>query len=444
MSRREDKVTRAAHIKKHTRGTSNEISFSVLDAAKNALDGDANDVPHAPRFGGISLFTLPGRRKKPAPTPTKERGLPLSTGDFVSVEDSGPVPLPSKPALPVAASTSSASPAPKPLAASSAPAKPKRSPEEEIARRKARRKMSKIVAITVIVLITIGLLVAGGLYLYHEFQNQRSNVATLDEALNLVSRADETIKKLDAVVADPFASSAADTRSTVQANLPATEQLLQDADEKARAMSLELRGAKDKEAANQTVAAIAARRSLITQGTVLMNAAAEAQDASTRVDEAWKTVLQADDLARQAAKLITDTTVENVEASKEKTNEALAAFDSALGAFNDVQYVYQLADFSPFVEYIQKRKESLGYAVASNDALLAKDKEEATAQNNAYNIADAEAATLAKALPEDPSSVVDEAFETATAETLKAYSTARLQAGSADAFINDYLGAETK
>ncbi len=93
MDKWEDKITRAAHIKKHTRGTSNEISFSVLDAAKNALDGDANDKQkHAPFSGRISLFTLPGRRKKPAGTPTKERGLPLSTGDFVSVEDSGPVP----------------------------------------------------------------------------------------------------------------------------------------------------------------------------------------------------------------------------------------------------------------------------------------------------------------------------------------------------------------
>lgn len=88
MGKREDKITRAAHIKRHTRGTSNEISFSVLDAAKNALEGDDDGLKHRP--GRISLFTLPGKRKKPAPTPTKERGLPLSTGGFVSVDDSGP------------------------------------------------------------------------------------------------------------------------------------------------------------------------------------------------------------------------------------------------------------------------------------------------------------------------------------------------------------------
>ena len=62
MGKREDKITRAAHIKRHTRGTSNEISFSVLDAAKNALEGDDDGLKHRP--GRISLFTLPGKREK--------------------------------------------------------------------------------------------------------------------------------------------------------------------------------------------------------------------------------------------------------------------------------------------------------------------------------------------------------------------------------------------
>ena len=79
MRKKGDKLAHAAHIKRHTAGTSNEISFSVLDAARNALDekGRAGRDARLPRFGGISLFTLPARRKKPAGTPTKEQGLPL-------------------------------------------------------------------------------------------------------------------------------------------------------------------------------------------------------------------------------------------------------------------------------------------------------------------------------------------------------------------------------
>ncbi len=441
MGKWEDKITRAAHIKKHTRGTSNEISFSVLDAAKNALDGDGNDKQkHGP--GRIALFTLPGRHKKPAPTPTKERGLPLSTGDFVSVDDSASTSKMG--ALPSAARPTSQTEKSSPAPLAVVPSKPKRSPEEEIARRKARRRLSKWLAVAVIVVVSIGLLGAGGMYLYRDYQSQQGHVAVLDDALSLVKEADETIQQLDEVVTDPFAEGSEEQRTAIQAQLEAVEQKLQDADEKARAVSLELNGAREKEAANQAVAGIAARFTLVEQGQLLMNAATEAQSAAEGVDAAWKTVLEGDDLARQAAQLVTETTAENVEASKSKTNEALAAFDEAYAAFLDVQATYPQADLTQFVDYIAKRQESLGYAIASDDAILAKNKEEATAQNNAYNIADAEAATLAKALPDDPSSIVDEAFEDATSDVAKAYSTARLQARSADAFISDYLGAGSK
>lgn len=441
MGKWEDKITRAAHIKKHTRGTSNEISFSVLDAAKNALDGDGSEKQkHGP--GRIALFTLPGRHKKPAPTPTKERGLPLSTGDFVSVDDGASTSKMG--ALPSAARPTSQTEKSSPAPLAVVPAKPKRSPEEEIARRKARRRLSKWLAVAVIVVVSIGLLGAGGVYLYRDYQNQQGHVAVLDDALSLVKEADETIQQLDEVVTDPFAEGSEEQRTAIQAQLEAVERKLQDADEKARAVSLELNGAREKEAANQAVAGIAARFTLVEQGQLLMNAATEAQSAAENVDAAWKTVLEGDDLARQAAQLVTETTSENVEASKNKTNEALAAFDEAYAAFLDVQATYPQADLTQFVDYVAKRQESLGYAIASDDAILAKNKEEATAQNNAYNIADAEAATLAKALPDDPSSIVDEAFEDATSDVAKAYSTARLQARSADAFISDYLGAGSK
>ena len=149
----------------------------------------------------------------------------------------------------------------------------------------------------------------------------------------LVKEADETIEKLDEVVKNPFADGSDEQRVDIQAQLEDVEGKLQDADEKARTVSLELNGAREKEAANQTVAAIAARYTLVEQGQLLMNAATEAQLAAEQVDRAWKTVLKGDDLARQAAQLVTETTAENVEASKNKTKEALAAFDEAYQAF---------------------------------------------------------------------------------------------------------------
>ena len=212
MGKREDKITRAAHIKRHTRGTSNEISFSVLDAAKNALEGDDDGLKHRP--GRISLFTLPGKRKKPAPTPTKERGLPLSTGGFVSVDDSGPTSKLGMIAPPPRSSGSTEKNPSTTLAV--APVKPKRSPEEEIALRKARRRLSKWLAIAVVVVVSAGLLSAGGVYLYRDYQTQQGHVAVLDDALLLVKEADETIEKLDEVVKNPFADGSDEQRVDIQ------------------------------------------------------------------------------------------------------------------------------------------------------------------------------------------------------------------------------------
>lgn len=428
MGKREDKITRAAHIKRHTKGTSNEISFSVLDAAKNALDGNDDGVGHGPRFGGISLFTLPGRRKKPAGTPTKEQGLPLPGGGFASAENrEAPARKEALPPVQVAKSASQ-----------------KRSPEEEIARRKARRRLSKFLAASVIVIVTAGLLAVGGTYLYHDHQRQQSNVSKLDEALGLVKQADETLMAMNAVVDDPFGADAKSNMAIVEENLDASLRLIDEADVQARAASVDLRSSKEKEAANQTVAAISARRALVEAGVHLLEAAQAAEESAVQADEAWDQVIKGDSLARDAAKLVTETTAENVQASKDKTNEALAVFQAASAALANAQVVYPQADLTPVASYIDKRIESLGYAIASDDAILAKNKEDAAAQNDAYNQTDSEAAALAKDLPDMPSAIVYEAFEQATADLAQSYSTARSQAAAADSFIRDYLGADGK
>lgn len=419
MGKRNRKITHAAHIKQHTVGTSNEISFSVLDAAKNALEGDNESIGGSPHHvGGISLFTLPGRRKKPVATPTKERGLPLAASSFASADK--------KPAAPVRAS------------------KPQRSPEEEIARRKAHRRLRKIVAVLFILVSTVTLLGLGGSYLYHDYRAQQGNIMQLEESLSLVTEADKTIMMLDTLVADPFGNDAADNRISVEAGLEDVERLLNEADTNAREASLNLRESKDKEAANQVVVAITARRSLVDKGTQIMQASQEAQNIADQTQAAWNQILQADDLARTAAQLVSDTTAEHVEASKNVSNEAIAVFNDARTSLEDIQLTYPQADLSLIVNYVDKRIEALGYAIESDDAFLQKNKEEATAQNEAYNIADAEAAVLAKNIPAQPSSVIYEAYEQVNEANLASYATARLQAGTADAFIRDYLGAEIK
>ena len=460
MRKKGDKLAHAAHIKRHTAGTSNEISFSVLDAARNALDekGRAGRDARLPRFGGISLFTLSARRKKPAGTPTKEQGLPLSTGDFVSVEPpKSQVPQIAYPsetpsAAPSASSSFEGPTATRPKLSEEAfekpiaqPAeKPPLSSEEEVARRKARRRLSKLVAAAVIVLVIGVVAVAGGGYLYHDYQQYQDGIKSLNDTLKLVAETDEAIKGLDDFVADPFAAGSRAACKDLKSSLPEIEEKLAQADERARALSVSLRESQGKEAAHQAVATISARNTLVDQGYQIIDAADRAYDAIDQARKAWDVLLSADALARESSELVKDTTPENVQASMAKANESLEAFEEAEASFAESSSLYPAADFAAFSDYMAKRKEALGHALASDEAILAKDKDAATEHNDAYNAADAEAAERAKGLPDDPSSPVIDAFEAEVEEFEKAYSTARLQAGAADAFIRDYLGTEIK
>ena len=399
MGKRNDKLGRAAHIKRHTVGTSNEISFSVLDAAKNELEGDVGkDAAARPsRFGHVSLFTLPLRRKKSIATPTKERGLLLSSGEFASAENptpasslgtvdvgspksdvGGPTTVPTGAPRKTAAAGSAA---PAGSAASALPARSKvRSPEEEIALRKARRRLHRMLAATLVVVVGLCLAGAGGWYLYQDHQRHLHQVAQLDEALDLIREADETVVALDGIVANPLDAGSLAQADSVLAKLPAALAQLEEADA----------------------------------------------------------------LARDAAALVADTTAEHVTASKDKTNAAVGAFADAQAALEALDSAYADVDLAGPLDYVAKRIEAMGYALASDDAFLAKNKEEAVAQNDAYNRADAEAATLAASLPDDVAQLVFDAYDQATGTLFETYSTARSQAGAADAFLRDYLGTTSK
>lgn len=468
--KRENKLMGAAHIKRHTVGTSNEISFSVLDAATNQLTVSANEKRTGLlRFGHVSLFTLPLRGKKPAPTPAKEQGLPLSSGDFVSVQNSavaasvglmdrGPLgsPIPSdgfaRPSgsagFTAGQATTAAQGVPSPLpfsrSSSLSFADSTRAAEEKIASRKRRRRRHRRLVVAFVAVVTTAALAAGGTYLYQDNQRHLSQVGQLDDALALVTSTDDLFVTLDEAVNSPFETDADKTYQDLSSQMPESSDNLDAATSMLQSFSNDMRESMDKEAARQALAAVSARQTLIIEGAQMLDQASVARKAAVRLEEAWQQVIAADSLAREAAQLVTDTTDEHVNASKTKTEQASTAFGKARDELEGIGALYPPANLEVLISYVDKRIESLGYALASDEAFLAKDKDVAAAQNDAYNIADAAAATLAKKIPADPAELVREAYSQAVSESAQAYSTARLQAGTADAFIRDYLGAGFK
>ena len=445
MRRRDDKIARAAHIKARTHGTSNEISFSVLDAAK-----------YKETTQRFSLRDLLADR-----IDARAQNVSRETGEHVSRETSKHGTLTGSHVAEGAArkrrsgfkfKSKTAKQARRKRAAHSAgyveksasqtPAAAKRmSLEQEIARRKARRRKGRIVAVSTVVAASLAI-ISVGVWAWHcQATEQQGYKSELMDALRLVSEADETILQIDAIVDDPFAAESDGNRQEVISSVEQTEQLLADADVKARNVSEKLSDPSVREVANQTVISISARQGMIVQGMQLVKASEDAKQEAKECDAAWQVVLDADAQVREATKLAGRN---EVDASKEHTVEAKRLFSDGRKQLEALQAECSTADFSKLIEYVEKRIDAMDLAVQSDEALSEKNKEEAIARNDAYNAAEEEAATMAASLPSDPKQLIKDAYFAAWAEVIKTYAGQRATAGTSDAVIRDYLGAQGK
>ena len=181
---------------------------------------------------------------------------------------------------------------------------------------------------------------------------------------------------------------------------------------------------------------------MITQGMQLVETSEDAEEAAKECDAAWQLVLDADAQVREATKLAGRNDM--VDASQRVYLGSEGNVLKSLDQLRALQADYPTADVSPLIEYVEKRIEAMDLAVQSDEALTVKNKDEAIARNDAYNAAEEEAATMAAALPSDPKQLVKDAYFATWAEVIRNYAGQRAAAGTSDAVIRDYLGAQGK
>ena len=453
MSKRSDKLNHAAHVKKSTRGTSNELSFSVLDAARNALDdGKDPSSDQARGFGRIRLFTLPIGRRKPPATPKKDELAALMGGSSPVPSSASSTPSLVKPVesdkpsseapaipLPQVEPKAPKSAQPSPSRFERAPRSTGRTSEEEIAWRKARRRKGKILAGVLCAVIIVALAGAGLLYLYQDNVRYQQNTQLLQESADALTSTDEFLLALDDALQDPLGDQAETFFNDRLGDLASVDSSLKLAESKADEAMQGLRETVEREAADALMATSAARQTLVDQGWTILEDSIGMKSLYERVGEAWQQTGEADSLAREAAQFAGENSQEAITRSTELSNEASALFSDVRATMEVLAQEDAEVDLSAQIAYLDKRIEALGYAVASNDALLARDTAVAVEQNDAYNAADKEATSLAAALPIDPGQPVLDVLEARLADPIEAYEAARGQASTSDAFLRDYF-----
>lgn len=458
--KRQSKLTSAAHIKRNTEGTSNEISFSVLDAAKMELEGQLRKGPISHVPGRIALFTLPGH-KKAGETPRKKDALPSSSNGSAIGGDLLPATNHSLPASYGAPesfdSREGAGAYGAPMSDSKRSERKRRKnekreakraefrrvssdPEYEVARRKSRRKLYRVAAWTFVIAVSLVVLASVGTFAYSSYEAYRGSVQSLTGGISAIAEADEAMVVIDEFVHDPFSKTSGITFDDVEKRIEEAEESLSQAQSEIEAVIEGLGTSKEREVAENALLSIQARSEMLAAAQAVIDEAESASMAMDYVEQAWSKVLNADKLARESAVLANDTTQENIAASKEKTVQAQGYLSDALSLVTQASQVYPQFDSTKIAAYIEKRYEAFGYAIASDEAFAAEDTQKALEENDAYNKADAEAAVLADGLAVDPLDYIRDAYGIEAAGYLDSFDAAKSNAASTDSVVRSYHG----
>lgn len=371
------KTGAAGHIKKNTQGTSNEISFSVLDSMKGSDEEDDGTSP----LGRISLFTL--GPKRPAGTPSKEPSLP------------------GKPAGGRSGGRSKAR---------GAAWKPPSGEVKE--RRKHRKRNKRLVLAFVGALCAVGL-AFGGVVAVGRYQQMQERAQTLDGQI-------ESIREQYGTV-EPFLTLVETTLQTPLAEIDAGALDAQVVDWDARQQSIvtKLRATKtslerleeqltgsDAERANSAIAVVNAATKAAEAGRAALTEVLGAAKANVRAQAFTENAVAGDSDARAAAAIpLTDAAA--AEAAIDQSNAAIADFAAARDAVQALAadaaglidgsgaFTESAADLlKPFADYANLRIQAQECAIQADEGYLNRSSQQIAEANAQYNELEQQAAEL--------------------------------------------------
>ena len=436
------KISQGGHIKGGTLGSSNEISFSVLDGMKQSTQ-EKKAMPLTNPLGRVSLFSLPGK-KNVSSTPQREQGLHLSTGEFVTGSgQSGASSGTLGSVMEGNAITSSESL--NPSSKSSAPHKEKEpvSEETKAARRKAVGISSAaIVAVCVIVAIAFGVYTVVNRS-YEEYLNNQSHAEILNAALASVVQADETLSLMDASLDNLLSPESLSAMDTVSNVLPNAEEYLDRAASLAERAKSGMTIEADISAADTALETVSARRTMLFEGSALIKETEKAHTAIVSLEKAWNYLLQADAELRKAVSNIAGQVTLSSSAIAAVRSESAAAkdtFTSAEHFFEAAEGQYDV-DVSQFYQYISARRDAIAHLSNACDAIAGEDVAAAAGEITQYNQLDAQAVALAALFPAEVEALVHTPFQQVIQEHVEAYVTASAAAAQYDSTLRKYIAS---
>ena len=397
------------HLKRNTKGTSNELSLSVLgglSAQKDEEDASQGASGASPSFTMPHVFS--GKSKRAPGASSKKQ--PITGADVAGI------------ALSISDRRNrSAQARDRALA----------NPEAEIKRRKTARRAWRAVGLA----FALAAFAGASAFAVHVFtaayEDNQQHKSLLSQGFSELTSADEVVLAADELVVASFNDLDESKIPDVNVKLSAAKSFAESAKEGV--------SGDDEKAADQLAASAEARKTMLELAEAILTEEQAAKQASNLMASCWENVLSADALLREAAELVTDTNEENTRASQKKCEQARELLTQASSQFEQAQALYP-ADYGPFDDYIAARQQSIAYAIASDEAIYVQDKATADSNNEKYNECDAAAAALAAKLPKTTEAPIVAALDESLDDSRQQYMEIRSQAAACDAFLRDYLG----
>ena len=369
------------HIKSRTAGSSNELSFDVLDAARTDMEGKAAKAP----LIGKSAISDKG----------SYRGISGTT------------------AL---------------------------SRQAEVEKRKKSRKTKRI-ALWVIVSVALIALVAALLLIgYRQYLEAQDFALRFDSLVDQFSDEDQLISELDDVMASFNDDNAMQKRKEAMEAIPDAIAGVEKIKANASSAGPLALTDQDKAALEQIVRSANARVDLLNAASSTLQLVEQREERVSSVMSVWNDIVDCAQAAKQASSLANAAlTREETDAALQATEKAHDGLASALDELKSLESGEVALDLSEQKNYVEQKIAALSYAIETGKALLDGDRDRAQTANESYNAADKKAANMAKNLPLSPEQSVQAAYASQLAGKVAVYDELRQKVVDSDNSVREYL-----
>ena len=368
------------HVKKRTAGSSNELSFDVLDAARD----------------GVNI-----QRGKPQRVAVQPRSQQTASG--------------------VGSVATFAA-------------------EPEVNRRKGERRSHERRFWAIAVVAIIALVGTAAYFGVSYFQYRADFNGRYHMLVDRFIEVDQTLAQVDSLMVDPLNEEEEQARATVLQSMARMNRELNTLSAEAEGMRESSSAAGQGAALDAISSSVEARCAMIQISEQTFELSQKERESELSATSAWQQVISADDIARKAMESANDATTE--QATRSAREQADAARIQLLDAGKLLEAAEKNVEGLSLQEersYLDKRVESLEAAIETLDALMSYDRAKATEANAAYTEKDEEAASLAAELSSSPASKVRAVYEGEIEALKKQYEEARTLAISSDAAVRSYL-----